>query len=66
MNDIVKLILLIILLLTIVFFAPFITIWSMNTLFALTIPYTFWTWVAMSWLSLVTFGGVIHASKKRD
>lgn len=25
---------------------PFATIWSLNTLFSLGIPYTFWTWLA--------------------
>lgn len=25
---------------------PFAIIWSLNTLFALTIPFTFWTWLA--------------------
>lgn len=30
-----------------VVFAPLLAIWSLNTLFpALTIPYTFWTWLA--------------------
>jgi hypothetical protein len=37
---------------------PLVTIWSLNTLFGLDIDYTFWTWLAMGWLSLVTFGGV--------
>jgi hypothetical protein len=33
--------------------APFITIWSLNTLFALGIPYTPWTWCAMIWAQAV-------------
>lgn len=38
---------------------PFITIWSLNTLFpALAIPYTFWTWLA----ALLLFAGV-HSKK---
>ena len=46
--------------------APFVTIWSLNTLFALGIDYTFWTWLAMVWLSMVTFGGVAYKIKKKD
>jgi len=30
-----------------VFLVPFAVIWALNTLFALGIPYTFWTWLAM-------------------
>ena len=29
-----------------VIFAPFLLIWSLNTLFALGIEYTVWTWLA--------------------
>ena len=35
---------------------PFITIWSLNTLFGLAIPYTLETWGATVWLGIVTFG----------
>lgn len=38
-----------------VIFAPFAVIWALNTLFALAIPYTFWTWLAMLVLT-ATFG----------
>ncbi len=38
---------------------PVITIWSINTAFSLHIAYTFWTWLAMLWLQMVTFGGII-------
>jgi hypothetical protein len=31
---------------------PFITIWSLNTLFGLGIAYTFWTWLAMIFLGM--------------
>lgn len=40
---------------------PLATIWSLNTLFNLGIDYTFWTWLAMAWLSLATFGSVTSA-----
>lgn len=37
-------------------FSPFVTIWSLNTLFSLGIDYTVWTWLAALWLSLGVFG----------
>ena len=45
---------------------PLATIWSINTLFVLTIPYTFETWGAVVWLTMVTFGNVVSSinSKK--
>jgi hypothetical protein len=43
---------------TLIVFGPLITIWSLNTLFGLGIAYTFWTWLATIWLSMVTFGSV--------
>lgn len=43
-----KTILLSILLILVIVFAPFLSIWALNTLFpVLTIPYTFETWVAV-------------------
>jgi hypothetical protein len=46
---------------------PLITIWSLNTLFGLGIAYTFWTWLATAWLSIVTFGSVSSAiHNKKD
>lgn len=47
-------------------FAPFVTIWSMNTLFALGIEYSLRTWLAMVWLSMVTFGGIAYNTRKRE
>ena len=44
---------------------PLITIWSLNTLFGLGIAYTFWTWLATAWLSLVTFGSVSSAIRNK-
>jgi hypothetical protein len=37
--------------------SPLALVWSLNTLFALGIPYTFWTWLAMLVLG-GTIGGV--------
>jgi hypothetical protein len=43
-----KTILLSILLILVIVFAPFLSIWALNTLFpVLTIPYTFETWCAV-------------------
>lgn len=39
-------------------FGPFITIWSLNLLFNTTIAYSFQSWLAMVWLQIVTFGGL--------
>jgi len=44
---------------------PFLTIWSLNTLFGLGIDYTLWTWLAMVWLSMVTFGGIAYRMKDK-
>jgi cyanate permease len=31
---------------------PLLTIWSLNTLFGLSIAYTFWTWLAVVFLGM--------------
>lgn len=50
-----------------IIFGPFVTIWSVNTLFSLAIGYSFKTWLAAIWLQFVTFGGVTSAiNKKKD
>lgn len=50
--------LLILAVILVIIFGPFITIWSLNTLFpSLAIAYTFKTWVA----SLLLFGGGLMA-----
>jgi uncharacterized membrane protein YciS (DUF1049 family) len=43
---------------------PLITIWSFNTLFAMGIEYTAWTWLAMFWLQAVLTGSVGAAIRK--
>ncbi len=54
-------------LIVVMLLGPFVTIWSLNTLFGLDIAYTVWTWLAMFWLSMVTFGGVASAvNRNRD
>ena len=46
-KEAIALILGLILIVFMVLIGPFLTIWSLNTLFpVLAIPYTFWTWLA--------------------
>jgi hypothetical protein len=49
----------------VIVFAPIAGIWSLNTLFGLTIPVTFDTWLAAFFLSAVFGGGVGVASRKK-
>jgi len=58
--------LILLLLLFILVFAPFLTIWSLNVLFGLGIGYTLWTWIAVVWLSTVTFGGIAYNTRSKD
>jgi hypothetical protein len=45
-------------------FGPFVTIWSLNTLFpALAIPYTFSTWIAVIWLGMAVRGNTNTSTK---
>ena len=44
---------------------PLATIWSINTLFTLTIPYTLETWGAVVWLTMVTFGNVVSTIRAK-
>ena len=57
---------LILILLGVFIVSPLVTIWSLNTLFSLTIPYTVATWFATVWLSLVTFGNVVSAVRNKN
>ena len=52
-------ILLILLGLVLIAFAPLAFIWALNTLFTLGIPYTFWTWLA----SLVLTSSLVSYKK---
>ena len=45
-------------LLAVIIAGPLLTIASLNTLFGLSIAYTFWTWLSVGWLNLATFGGL--------
>ena len=43
---------------------PLAIIWALNTLFiTLSIPYSFWTWLAMAVLNVSTFGGLASTIK---
>lgn len=42
-------------LLSLIALAPLAVVWSINTLFLLNIPYTFWTWLAVVVLNLTWF-----------
>lgn len=55
--------LLIIVLIAIIVFSPFLTIWSLNTLFSTGIPYTFWTWAAILWLQGML--GIVFSNGKK-
>lgn len=43
---------------------PLAIIWALNTLFiTLSIPYSFWAWLAVVILNVSTFGGLASATK---
>ena len=56
-----KYLLIFILAIAAIVFVPFVTIWSLNTLFSVGISYTVQSWLATVWLSVSTFGGVTTA-----
>jgi hypothetical protein len=60
----VKVLALIILLLVIIAVFPLLTIAALNTLFALGIQYTLWTWLSVVWIQMMTFGGVAASARK--
>jgi hypothetical protein len=65
MNDNIKIVGVVILILILVVFAPFLTIWSMNTLFpVLAIPFTFDTWAAVVLLGMWARGTVDFRKNK--
>lgn len=43
---------------------PLVTIWSLNTLFAVGIEYTAWTWLAAFWLQAALAGSVGAAIRR--
>lgn len=47
-----------------IFLGPLAVIWALNTLFALGIPYTFWTWLAVLVLNTTISGSKISTNKQ--
>ena len=47
------------LILLLIALGPLVTIWALNTLFGLKIAFTFWTWLAVLWLS-AAFGAISY------
>ena len=47
-----------ILFITLIIFWPLGAIWALNTLFTLTIPYTFWSWLAVVVLVVFAKSGI--------
>lgn len=44
---------------------PLALVWALNTLFAsLSIPYSFWSWLAVCVLNISTFGSVTYSINK--
>ena len=64
MNNTASMLIWLAILIAMIIFGPFATIWSINTLFGTTIAFTFETWLATVWLSMVTFGNVVSAVNK--
>lgn len=66
-NTILSILLLtVIVVLVFIIFGPYITIWSLNTVFGLQIPFTFKTWVAVNWILLVLHGITLKFKKSSD
>lgn len=43
---------------------PLFFVWALNTLFGLSIQYTFWNWLAC-WVLILTFQGAISVKNER-
>jgi hypothetical protein len=52
--------LLILAIISLITFMPLAAIWALNTLFTLTIPYTFWTWLAVVVFSVFAKSGITN------
>lgn len=50
----------------VLFAVPMLTITALNILFpVLAIPYTVWTWFAVTWLQFITIGAIAGASRNK-
>jgi hypothetical protein len=45
---------------------PFAIIWSLNTLFQLSIPFTIETWLATTFLQMITFGNIANNVNRKS
>jgi len=48
----IKMLAIVVFIVLLVLIGPFVTIWSLNTLFGLGIAYNLWTWLAMIWIGM--------------
>jgi len=64
MDDFATALVLIILAIIVFIFAPMITIWSLNTIFGMSIPVNIATWFATLWLGMVVSSGALKSSSK--
>jgi hypothetical protein len=63
MKTVLGIVILTIVVVGLIIVGPIFTIWSLNTLFNLGIPVDMSTWLAVSWLTLVTVGNLTSAIK---
>lgn len=49
----IKMLAIVVFIVLLVLIGPFVTIWSLNTLFGLGIAYNLWTWLAMIWIGMM-------------
>lgn len=63
MNKYLTPVTIIVIALIVIVFAPFVVIWSINTLFTTGIEYSFWTWLATLVVTSV-FGNSMVSIKK--
>jgi hypothetical protein len=63
MKEIKTLTSIILLVIFLLIFWPLAAIWSLNTLFGLTIPFTFWNWLAVTVLTATVNSSGVGKSK---
>ena len=63
-GNIMDAILLLLLVIAFILGGPFVTIWALNTLFTLGIPFTFWTWLSVAWIQGIVLGTIKYRPQK--
>jgi len=53
MNSVVQVIAVVLALIAVIIAGPLLTIWALNTIFALAIPYSIAEWFAVVWLGII-------------